>query len=160
MPGAGWHSGMSHRRRKRGFQHGFCGSWAGARGRAGGFGAQVGREAGAGGARAAIGVLADEPGDAGAEAVLGADGVADEARSRFLVFGEVEQGEMGEELPQGLVVAQEGHEQGADPRLERAAWGARGSGGHGGMRAGVGAARVGGEGRGREGGCEGHWWNK
>jgi len=153
MPGAGWHSGMSHRRRKRGFQHGFFGRGAGARGCAGGFRAQCGRESAEGAARAAIGVLADEPGHAGTQAVLGADGVADETRGRVLVFGEVEQGEMGKELPQGLMVAQEGHEQGADPRLERAAWGARGSGGHGGMRAGVGAA---GERRGLEGGCEGH----
>jgi len=130
------------------------------RGRACGFCAQFGREAAEGAAHGAVGVLADEPCDAGAQAVLGADGVADEARGRVLVLGEFVAGQVGEELPQGLVVAQEGHEQGADPRLERAAWGARGSGGHGDMRAGVGAARGGGEGRGREGGCEGHWWNK
>jgi len=41
-------------------------------------------------------VLAYEPGDAGAEAVFGADGVADEARGRVLVFGEFVAGQVRE----------------------------------------------------------------
>ena len=134
---------------------------AGARGRAGGFCAQFGRESAEAAAHAAVGVLAHEPGDAGAQAVLGADGVADEAEGGFLVVGEFVAGLVGEELPQGLDVAQEGHEQGADPRLERAGHGARGEGAHGDMRAGVGTDRHRRGGPcGRGGGCEGHWWNK
>ena len=114
---------------------------AGARRCAGGFCAQFRREFAEGAARAAVGVLAHEPGHAGAQTVLGADGVADEAEGGFLIVGEFVAGLGGEELPQGFDVADEGHEQGADPRLERAAWGARGAGGHGDMRAGVGTGR-------------------
>ena len=129
-----------------------------ARGRAGWFCAQFGRELGEAAAHAAIGVLAYEPGHAGAQTVLGADGVADETERGFLVVGKFVAGLVGEELPQGLDVAEEGHEQGADPRLERGRMGARGAGGHGDMRAGIGAVvhRGGGGSRGLEGGCEGH----
>ena len=104
-------------------------------------------------------MLAHEPGHAGAQAVLGADGVADEAQGRCFVVGELEVCLVREELPQGLDVAEQGHEQGADPRLERGRMGARGAGGHGDMRAGIVTDRHGGGACGLEGGCEGHWWN-
>ena len=150
---------MSHRRRKRWFQDGFSGRGARARGRAGWFCAQFGRESAEAAAHAAVGVLAHEPGDASAQAVLGADGVADEAQGRLLVVGEFVAGLVGEELPQGLDMAEQGQEQGADPRLERGRMGARGAGGHGDMRAGIVTDRHGGGACGLEGGCEGHWWN-
>ena len=91
-----------------------------ARGCAGGFCAQFGRDAAEGAAHAAVGVLADEPGHAGAQAVLGADGVADEAQSGRVVLREVVAGFVGEKVPQEPDIAQEGQNQGADPRLERA----------------------------------------
>jgi hypothetical protein len=112
-----------------------------------------------GAAHAAVGVLADEPGDAGAQAVLGADGVADEADGGLVVVGEVAGGQVGEQMPQRLDVAQEGHEQGADPRLERARTGGRGEGGHEGMAVGFGARGHPDRGgaRGLLGGCDRHW---
>jgi hypothetical protein len=112
-----------------------------------------------GAAHAAVGVLADKPCDAGAQAVLGADGVADEAERGLVVVGKVVAGQVGEELPQRLDVAQEGHEQGADPRLERAGTGGRGEGGHEGMAMGFGARGHpdGGGARGLLGGCGRHW---
>jgi hypothetical protein len=126
-------------------------------GGAGGFGAWVGRAFGKCAAHGAVGVLAEQPADTGAQAVLGADGVADEAQRRRLVVGQFELGDVGEDLPQRLDVAEEGQEQGADPRLERGRMGARGSGGHAVMPAGVGAAGPGGVRRGLEGGCDRHW---
>jgi len=103
-------------------------------------------------------VGAQAPADPGADAVGGADGAADEGVGLALVLGDQVVDVMGEEVPEGLDAAEQGGQQGADPRLERRGVRARGEGGHDGMAAGVVTDRHGGRGPcGRMGGCEGHW---
>ena len=110
-----------------------------------------------GGAHGAVGVETLKPADPGAHAIGGANGMAGEAEGLTLVLGDQVIDFVREELPEGLNAAEQGRQEGAEPRLERRRVGARGEGGHDDMVAGVGTDRHGwGDPCGREGGCEGH----